>query len=153
LTKFPDRGKILLWLGNFHIKKGKMMATILEEYQKYFRTETYKHVQSIMEDALMGNYEMEVNYAGLPRTSLYTYEIKKPYVEDYVPKQVIFNDRTTIVVWKDNSKTIVRCADGEKFSEEIGLAEAIVKKLYGGNRSKFLRLVEGAYRQPEPKKK
>jgi len=83
----------------------------------------------------------------------YTYQWGNPkYVEDYIPKQVIFNNRTTIVIWKDDSKTIVKAADGEPFVEEIGLAEAVVKKLYG-NRSQFLRLVEGAYRQPEPKKK
>jgi hypothetical protein len=110
-----------------------------------------KSFENELEKQLMESYTL--NGLTPMYKSSYTWEIKNKYVEDYVPKQVIFNDRTTIVIWKDNSKTVVRCADGEKFSEEIGLAEAIVKKLYGGNRSKFLRLVEGAYRQPEPKKK
>lgn len=70
--------------------------------------------------------------------------------DDYVPDHVIFNDRTTVVIWKDGSKTIVRCADNEPFIEEVGFAECVVKKLYG-SRANFLKIVENAYRQP-PKK-
>ena len=113
-------------------------------------------MQSVYNTSFEKEFEkqlMENSFNFVPRLYTSSYTFSPKYVEDYVPKQVIFNDRTTVVIWKDNSKTVVRCAEGEKFSEEIGLCEAIVKKVYGGNRSKFLRLVEGAYRQPEPKKK
>lgn len=45
-------------------------------------------------------------------------------------KNVIFNDSATIVIWTDNTKTIVK-ADGEPFDPEKGLAMAISKKFFG----------------------
>ena len=48
---------------------------------------------------------------------------------------VIFNDPATIVFWGDGTKTVVK-ADGEPFDPEKGLAMAIVKKLFGTNKSK-----------------
>jgi hypothetical protein len=74
------------------------------------------------------------------------------YVETYIPKQVIFNGKTTIVLWQDESKTTVHCSEDEPFSEEIGFAEALAKKVFG-SRSAFLKIVENAYRQPEKKVK
>lgn len=47
-----------------------------------------------------------------------------------VIKNVIFNDPATIVIWTDNTKTIVK-ADGEPFDPEKGLAMAISKKFFG----------------------
>jgi hypothetical protein len=73
-----------------------------------------------------------------------------PTKKDFMPDHVIFNDRSTVVIWKDGSKTIVRCADNEPFIEEVGFAECVVKKLYG-SRANFLKIVENAYHQP-PKK-
>ena len=55
-----------------------------------------------------------------------TVEIIKPKV-----KKIIFNDPCTIVIWNDNTKTIVKCQKGDKFDEEKGLAIAMCKKLYG----------------------
>lgn len=45
-------------------------------------------------------------------------------------KDVIFNDPATIVIWTDNTKTVVK-ADGEPFDPEKGLAMAISKKFFG----------------------
>lgn len=45
--------------------------------------------------------------------------------------KVIFNDPATIVIWKDGTKTIVKCQDGEPFDREKGLAMAISKKMLG----------------------
>ena len=46
-------------------------------------------------------------------------------------KNVIFNDPATIVFWKDGTKTVVKCQDGDEFDPEKGLAMAIAKKAYG----------------------
>lgn len=56
-----------------------------------------------------------------------------PNVEFIKPKvkKVIFNNPCTIVIWNDNTKTIVKCQKGDKFDEEKGLAIAMCKKLYG----------------------
>jgi hypothetical protein len=74
------------------------------------------------------------------------------YVEDYIPDQVFYNGNSTTVKWQDGSKTTVTCSDREPFIAEVGLAMAIVKKLYG-NRAEFLRWVREAYYQPEKVKK
>jgi len=84
---------------------------------------------------------------------VYGYDISKSmtnnynfYKEDYKPKQVFFNGKSTAVIWKDGSKTVVHCSENEPFVEEVGVAMATIKKIYG-NRSEFLRVVEDAYRQ------
>lgn len=45
-------------------------------------------------------------------------------------KRVIFNDPATIVLWGDDTKTIVK-AENETFDPEKGLAMAITKKALG----------------------
>ena len=46
-------------------------------------------------------------------------------------KKVIFNDPTTIVLWGDGTKTVVKCQEGDVFDKELGLAMAICKKHFG----------------------
>ena len=49
-------------------------------------------------------------------------------------EKVIFNPPATIMIWKDGTKTVVKC-NGEKFDQEKGLAMAISKRaLAVGNR-------------------
>jgi hypothetical protein len=42
---------------------------------------------------------------------------------------VLFHNPATIVYWNDNSKTVVKCKDGQTFDKEKGLALCISKKL------------------------
>lgn len=51
-------------------------------------------------------------------------------------KKVIFNNPATIVIWSDNTKTVVKCQPGDTYSEELGLAMCISKK-YLGNKGNF----------------
>lgn len=65
-------------------------------------------------------------------------------------KNVIFNDPATIVLWEDGTKTIVKCQDGDTYSEELGLAMCIAKKALGnkGNFNEIFKKwlpVESAY--------
>lgn len=48
-------------------------------------------------------------------------------------KDVIFNDPATIVIWKDGSKTVVKCQKetGDTYNKELGLAMCIIKKCCG----------------------
>ena len=49
-------------------------------------------------------------------------------------KRVIFNPPATIVFWMDNTKTVVKCQDGDgEYDPEKGLAMAISKKALGNN--------------------
>lgn len=61
-----------------------------------------------------------------------------PKPTKYLPeiKKVKFNGPATIVFWADGTKTVVKCQDGDDYSEEVGLAMCIVKKVFG-NTSKY----------------
>lgn len=52
------------------------------------------------------------------------------------PKKVIFNNPATIVIWADDTKTIVKCQTGEMFDPEKGLALCYMKKCLG-NKGNF----------------
>lgn len=46
-------------------------------------------------------------------------------------KDVIFNNPATIVLWKDGTKTVVKCQKGDTYNPELGLAMCIIKKMCG----------------------
>ena len=52
-------------------------------------------------------------------------------------KDVIFNDPATIVLWKDGTKTVVKCGEDDIYDPEKGLTMAITKKLYGNKGSYY----------------
>lgn len=53
-------------------------------------------------------------------------------------KEVIYSDPATIVFWSDGTKTVCKCKSPDTYSEEIGLALCILKKLYGATNLKKL---------------
>ena len=46
-------------------------------------------------------------------------------------KKVIFNPPATIVLWKDGTKTVVKCKEGDQFDKWAGLSLCISKKIFG----------------------
>ena len=54
-------------------------------------------------------------------------------------RDVIFNEPATIVLWKDGTKTVVKCGKGDSYDKEKGLAMCIVKKI-NGNKGNFNNL-------------
>ena len=56
--------------------------------------------------------------------------ISPEYVRKHI-KRVIFNNPATVVLWKDNTKTIVKCCEGDTYDKEKGLMACIIKKLTG----------------------
>lgn len=50
-----------------------------------------------------------------------------------VVKRVIFNPPATIIMWSDNTKSVVKCQDGEPFDPEKGFVLAYLKKLLGND--------------------
>lgn len=58
---------------------------------------------------------------------------------DLAIKKVIFNDPATIILWKDGSKTVVKCGDHEKYDPEKGFAMALAKR-YLGNMGNYYEL-------------
>lgn len=52
---------------------------------------------------------------------------------------VIFNGPATIVFWRDGTKTVVKRAIGDPFSEDAGVALCIAKKMMGDSFHRVLR--------------
>ena len=48
-------------------------------------------------------------------------------------KQVIFNDPATIVTFSDGTKVCVKANENDKFSKEVGLMYALVKRLHAND--------------------
>lgn len=58
------------------------------------------------------------------------------------PKKVIFNGPATIVIWNDNTKTIVKRREGEPDDKDKAVMYCILKKLCGNKAAmdKYLKL-------------
>ncbi len=59
-----------------------------------------------------------------------------PILDTSPIKKVIFNNPATIVLWKDGTKTVVKCQEGDTYDKEKGLALCIAKKALG-NKGNF----------------
>lgn len=56
-------------------------------------------------------------------------------------KRIIFNPPATVIIWGDDTKTVVKCAEDDEFNPEIGVAMCYMKKIYG-SRHAFSKKVE-----------
>ena len=50
--------------------------------------------------------------------------------------RIIFNEDVTIAIWKDGTKTLIRCQEGDIFDKEKAIALCYMKKALG-NRGSF----------------
>lgn len=55
--------------------------------------------------------------------------------------RIVFSGDKTIVFWKDGTKTMVSCTEGQPFDEYSGFVAALAKKLYGST-SQVKKLVK-----------
>lgn len=69
---------------------------------------------------------------------MYTSKVKE--TESKI-KRVIFNAPATIILWKDGTKTVVKCGENETYDPEKGLAMCLVKHQLGnkGNYNNLFR--------------
>ena len=58
----------------------------------------------------------------------------------YTPKKIIRNGPATIVMWPDNTKTVVKRADGETDNTYSAFCAALAQKIFGYN-SKIKKMV------------
>lgn len=68
------------------------------------------------------------------------------------PNRIIFSGPKTIVIWGDNTKTIVSCMDGDNYDPYTGFCAALAKKIYGST-SAGKRIMEKYKTVQKPKKK
>lgn len=62
-------------------------------------------------------------------------------------KQVIFNGPATIVIWEDNSKTVVRCMGGDTLDKEKGFLVAYFERHSGLTKTKVGKFLKGITNQ------
>lgn len=56
-------------------------------------------------------------------------------------KRIIFNPPATVIIWEDDTKTVVKCAEDDEFNPETGVAMCYIKKIYG-SRHAFSKMLE-----------
>ena len=89
--------------------------------------DTHNYTESIPSGSL-SRYSIYNSYGQLTKL-IYECGKKKKVLSNI--KKVIFNNPATIVLWRDGTKTIVKCGENETFDEEKGLAMAIAKYALG----------------------
>lgn len=65
-------------------------------------------------------------------------------------KRVIFNNPATIILWKDGTKTVVKCGPNDIYDPEKGLAMCLLKKLCGNDGIMFHRTIRKMMESYEP---
>ena len=98
-----------LLLDNGRVNKQKLIKTDYTDYCKY----------DVMRTKEMYKQMLNARYGIGTERML-------PEIAD-----VIFSGPATIVQWKDGTKTVVKCSEGENFDPEKGLVMAITKKALG----------------------
>ena len=76
------------------------------------------------------------------RKGLKTMQIKKDGKwYDLAPKKVIFSGPATTIIWKDGTKTTVKCQSEDVWSDDVGIAMCYLKKMLGnkGNYNNIFR--------------
>lgn len=103
----------------------------------------FEKAQVYITTSLGGRSGGKTMFEKLINSSIYNDCFIKPFVMEPsrkpLPKikKVIHNNPCTIVIWDDDTKTIVRCQSGELYDEEKGLAMAISKKALGNKGNYF----------------
>lgn len=112
-------------------------------------TKNINDTNSYLQD---GNLKIPIDtkchFVPVPNRVLLGKDIPLISIANLRPKKVIFNPPATIVYWDDGTKTVVKTSQqfNDEFDEEIGLAMAYVRKIYG-SRSAFLKTIQSAERK------
>ena len=125
-TLTPETELIIRDPGNLWVSRHKLvthahaeLASILEQVKRKCNLEAKDRIRAAMVDSSLHAYKaydrcLETNATKLPEI-----------------KDVIFNEPATIIIWKDGTKTVVKCQEGEGYDPEKGMAMAISKKALG----------------------
>ena len=92
------------------------LASILDQVKRKYNLEVKDYIRT---------YELDLSLYPYFKSNT-TNTTKLPEIKD-----VIFNEPATIIIWKDGTKTVVKCQEGEGYDPEKGMAMAISKKALG----------------------
>ena len=62
-------------------------------------------------------------------------------------KKVIFNPPATVVLWKDGTKTVVKCGKYDAFDEITGVSMCYMKKALGNKSGTFNKALRAALKE------
>lgn len=121
----------------------KMVKERIKEKEMKYTKQTYVMAKK---DADYLNYGVADVMATMALNRKLTPSTKLPEI-----KKVVFNKPATIVIWADDTKTVVKAQNGETFDPEKGLAMAITKKALG-NEGNYYDIIK-KYIYPDTKQK
>jgi hypothetical protein len=73
-------------------------------------------------------------------------EFEKNLGKFLTPKRIVYSNRATVVFWRDGTKTVARCSDGDEFSEDAGFRAALAKRIFG-NFERYQKFIKRAEHQ------
>lgn len=128
--------------GSFTTNKCEVDADFIKQLQKAFNNDIKPTKTSFYDDDtldyLLKDIMKEKAKEAEEKLNAEIEKKKRKAIDNYADriKNVYFNDPYTIIVWKDGSKSIVKCQEGDVYDKEKGLALALLKHL-SGNTSYF----------------
>lgn len=124
---------------------------ILAEYNRLWTQEFSKLASYSFDTSKIGGDSMSFDISPFAVWRNDVADSPKNVCKKYLtPTKIIYNDKTTVCYFKDGSKEVVHCAEGEEFVKEVGVMSCIMKKLFS-TRNEFKRLVNSGYTQPTEK--
>lgn len=111
-------------------KIGTVVSATVEHGCGLYPTATVE----VVFDGFPGSFGFNPNKLALVNVSKMEESIMKTQ-KNALPgiKKVIYSGNKTIILWADNTKTIVSCKEGDTFDPYMGFCAAVVKKLFGTN--------------------
>ena len=127
LVKFNDVGKSYGYFTKQNLKINEIYNIVADYVTTYNSPVKVVSIEEATDRHHLYNY----------RTITKATPISSPRPKDGL-KKVIFDEEAgvTVAIWWDDSKTIVRCQEGDTFDKEKGLALCYMKKALG-NRGSF----------------
>ena len=71
---------------------------------------------------------------------------------EFIPKKIIRNKATTVVLWKDGTKTLVRCEEGKEYDVYEAFTAALAKKIFQNN-TKLKKLIKEKFTEQKPRRR
>lgn len=101
-----------------------------------------KYLYTDHEYSGLARFDGEKWVLNMPPASSPYYSLCHPCCFGKVPeiRKVIYNPPATIILWEDETKTVVKCCETDIYDMEKGFAMAVIKKLCGNASAPFHRL-------------
>ena len=101
-------------------------------------------------DKAIEDHDYVVSFGGTMRNDIYEIKFMDWWsIAPRAPKQVIYNDPATIVLWDDGTKTVVKCHPEDVYDPEKGFLLCCAKKLFG-NKGRYNDVMREHVPQPDP---